>query len=77
MDIQKRIEQRAYELFLQRGTEHGHDAEDWSKAEREIMEEIERERKKSVKAELKPAAARPAIKREPEIRKPTNFRKYK
>ena len=27
---------RAYELFQERGGEHGHDAEDWLRAEEEI-----------------------------------------
>jgi hypothetical protein len=27
---------RAYELYLARGSEHGHDAEDWAKAESEL-----------------------------------------
>ena len=31
------IAQRAYELFLERGGEHGHDVEDWLRAEGEIM----------------------------------------
>ena len=30
------ISARAYELYLQRGGEHGHDAEDWLRAEGEI-----------------------------------------
>lgn len=30
------ISRRAYELFLQRGAEHGHDVEDWLAAEREL-----------------------------------------
>jgi hypothetical protein len=30
------IARRAYELFLARGSEHGHDVEDWLQAEREI-----------------------------------------
>ena len=30
------IARRAYELFLQRGGEHGHDWEDWLAAEREL-----------------------------------------
>lgn len=30
------IQQRAYELFLQRGCEHGRDTEDWLEAEREL-----------------------------------------
>ena len=28
---------RAFELFLARGGEHGHDLEDWLQAEREVM----------------------------------------
>jgi DUF2934 family protein len=30
------IARRAYELFLSRHCEHGHDVEDWLKAEREL-----------------------------------------
>jgi hypothetical protein len=30
------IQQRAYELFLERGCEHGGDAEDWLAAEQEL-----------------------------------------
>lgn len=32
------IEQRAYEIYLARGVEHGHDLEDWVQAERELRE---------------------------------------
>jgi hypothetical protein len=32
------IAQRAYEIYLARGAEHGHDVEDWIAAEREILE---------------------------------------
>lgn len=32
------IQQRAYELFLERGCEHGRDVEDWLEAERELIE---------------------------------------
>jgi outer membrane biosynthesis protein TonB len=32
-----RIANRAYELYLQRGQEHGHDLEDWLEAERQIL----------------------------------------
>jgi len=31
------IARRAYELFLQRGGEHGRDWEDWLTAERELL----------------------------------------
>ncbi len=32
-----RIAERAYELYVQRGQEDGHDLEDWLKAERQIL----------------------------------------
>jgi DUF2934 family protein len=32
------IARRAYQLFLERGGEHGHDVEDWLQAERELIE---------------------------------------
>lgn len=31
------IERRAYELFAARGFEHGHDLEDWLRAEQELL----------------------------------------
>ncbi len=30
------VARRAYELFLSRGGEHGHDKEDWYRAEQEV-----------------------------------------
>ena len=33
---QQEIEARAYELFMERGQEPGHDVEDWLQAEREL-----------------------------------------
>lgn len=36
----ERINQRAYELYQLRGETHGHDAEDWLEAERQVREEI-------------------------------------
>jgi hypothetical protein len=35
-DIQKKIEQRAYQLFLERGSKPGHAMEDWIRAEKEV-----------------------------------------
>jgi hypothetical protein len=32
----KRIEHRAYELYLERGSDPGHDFDDWLRAEREL-----------------------------------------
>ena len=31
------IAKRSYELYLERGGEHGHDAEDWVRAEAELL----------------------------------------
>jgi hypothetical protein len=31
------VARRAYELFLSRGGEHGHDLDDWFSAERELL----------------------------------------
>ena len=33
------IARRAYELFLKRNGEHGHDMEDWLRAERELRKD--------------------------------------
>ena len=33
-ELREKIQQKAYELFEQRGCEHGHDLEDWLEAER-------------------------------------------
>lgn len=35
-DIPQRVAQRAYELYELRGREHGHDVDDWLRAEEEI-----------------------------------------
>jgi hypothetical protein len=37
--VRKKIEERAYQLFLKRGGAHGHSAEDWNKAEKEVLAE--------------------------------------
>ncbi len=35
-DLETRVRQRAYELYLERGREEGHEAEDWIRAEAEV-----------------------------------------
>jgi hypothetical protein len=37
VDIQQAVRVRAYELFEQRGCQHGHDFDDWLRAENEIL----------------------------------------
>src|SRR5262245_44312979 len=36
-DVRDRITRRAYESFVERGSVHGHDVEDWINAERELL----------------------------------------
>jgi len=36
-DLRARIARRAYELYVQRGYQAGHDFDDWIQAEREIL----------------------------------------
>ena len=33
-DFNKKVAEKAYELYVARGCAHGHDAEDWAKAEK-------------------------------------------
>ncbi len=35
--LHAQITQRAYELYEQRGREHGHDVDDWREAERQVL----------------------------------------
>jgi len=35
--IRERVSLRAYELYESRGTDHGHDLEDWAQAENEVL----------------------------------------
>jgi hypothetical protein len=46
--MEQSIQQRAYELYLNRGEQPGHEMEDWLQAEREIKE---RQRPKRAKKE--------------------------
>ena len=37
------IGRRAYEIFVERGSVHGHDLDDWLKAEHELKEKADRD----------------------------------
>lgn len=39
-ELNKMIEKRAYEIFLEKGSYHGDDWSDWFRAEREIMAKL-------------------------------------
>jgi Protein of unknown function (DUF2934) len=44
IDLEVQIRQRAYELYEERGCTHGQDADDWFRAEREVLARTEHER---------------------------------
>jgi hypothetical protein len=52
----QQIEQRAYELYLERGGEHGHDRADWLAAENELTELPEQSNSGTTKALSAPDA---------------------
>ena len=37
-NLDEQIQRRAYELYEQRGREHGHELEDWLRAEKEVTQ---------------------------------------
>jgi hypothetical protein len=50
LSIPQQIEHRAYELYLERGGEHGHDRADWLTAENELTELPEQSNSGATKA---------------------------
>ena len=38
------IERRAYQIYLGRGGTHGHDLDDWLQAERQVVEELKKDK---------------------------------
>jgi len=51
---QDEIARRAYEIYLERGAAPGHELEDWTRAERELLQKNGQVRRKG---ESKPVAA--------------------
>jgi Protein of unknown function (DUF2934) len=58
--MRKKIEQRAYEIYLKRGKAPGNAKSDWEKAEREILAEVNSAKQSPVVKE--PAAPAPTPK---------------
>jgi hypothetical protein len=61
--LRKKIEERAYQLFLKRGGVHGYHVEDWARAEKEVLaEEAAQKPSGAWKAPVQaaPAAPKPA-----------------
>lgn len=48
---------RAYHIYLERGAAPGNEMEDWTRAERELIEDQQRPRAKAARKPLKSAAA--------------------
>jgi hypothetical protein len=69
--LRKKIELRAYQLFLKRGGAHGYHLADWAKAEKEVLAE-EAGRKNSGFSANPPPAAKPMINRK---KSPTQIKK--
>ena len=57
LSIPQQIEQRAYELYLERGGEHGHDRADWLTAENDLTELPEQSNSGATEAWTAAAAA--------------------
>lgn len=50
--VRNRVARRAYELFILRGRQIGREAEDWFKAETEILAELMQENAQQIKEEV-------------------------
>ena len=59
-ELHRRIADRAYGLFLERGGRHGQDLRDWLEAERQVVSELRPRPGAEMRAA--PAAPRPAAK---------------
>ncbi len=59
--VHELIAKRAYELFLARGGENGYAIQDWVEAEKEILAQVDKERREVAKekAEAKKATVAP------------------
>ncbi len=64
--LRKKIENRAYQLFLKRGGVHGNAHEDWAKAEKEILAEEAAKKPSSAPAPSSPSGAKPIQAKKPQ-----------
>jgi hypothetical protein len=65
--ITEMIACRAYELFLERGAQHGHDLDDWLQAERELLDAARSGHSLTIEPtdeSARPLLDRPGIRRE-------------
>jgi hypothetical protein len=82
----EQIEKRAYELYIERGSQDGHDLENWLDAERQLTESAEKSSPEqstsavpktwAVAAGYEPAPAKPAADaKQAPVSNPTNTRR--
>ncbi len=72
VNLEEKIRFRAYELFEQRGSQHGHDLDDWLQAESEILRiKLQPTAVKVAKAAAPVAAPTPALVKPAAKRTPT------
>ncbi len=50
-DQKQQIAQRAYDLFLERGGQHGYHLEDWLRAEAELMAQAASRKRRAARAQ--------------------------
>ena len=60
MPTQKEIELRAYEIYLQRGGEHGNELNDWFAAEKELSESLQMDKSDATVPDVMPLRKRAA-----------------
>lgn len=58
---QKEIELRAYEMYLQRGGEHGNELNDWLAAEKELNESLQMDTAEPTVPDVMPLRKRAAV----------------
>jgi hypothetical protein len=63
--IKKKIEQRAYEIYVKHGKAQGNAKSDWEKAEREILAELNAPKQGTIVKEATAPAPAPVIKSTP------------
>jgi len=51
--INEEIEFHAYQMYLERGGEHGRDVEDWLQAERELLKKYKRRRARETSGKVR------------------------
>ncbi|MGE5672012.1 MAG: DUF2934 domain-containing protein, partial [Fibrobacterota bacterium] len=59
--VHELIARRAYELFLARGGENGYAIQDWVVAEKEILAQVDKERREVAKEKTEKAEAKKAV----------------